>query len=67
MKIWSYFRTKFVASNRDGSCGEVLASTCENIGVTFFKSPSLCERFNFVFGAAAKSGICASYLLRLKK
>lgn len=34
----------YVASNRDGSRGEVLASMCENIGVTFIKSPSLSER-----------------------
>ena len=27
----------YVASNRDGSRGEVLASKCENIGVTFIK------------------------------
>ena len=33
----------YVASNRDGSRGEVLASMCENIGVTFIKSPSLSE------------------------
>ena len=34
----------YVASNRDGSRGEVLASMCENIGVTFIKSPSLSQR-----------------------
>ena len=34
----------YVASNPDGSRGEVLASMCENIGVTFIKSPSLSER-----------------------
>ena len=34
----------YVASNRDGSRGEILASMCENIGVTFIKSPSLSER-----------------------
>ena len=34
----------YKASNRDGSRGEVLASLCENIGVTFMKSPSLSER-----------------------
>ena len=34
----------YVASNCDGSRGEVLASMCENIGVTFIKSPSLSER-----------------------
>ena len=34
----------YVASNRDGSRGEVLASMCENIGVTFIKPPSLSER-----------------------
>ena len=27
----------YVASNRDGSRGEVLASMCENIGVTFWQ------------------------------
>lgn len=32
-----------VASNHDGGGGEVLASMCENIGVTFIKSPSLSE------------------------
>ena len=31
----------YVASSPDG---EVLASMCENIGVTFIKSPSLSER-----------------------
>ena len=34
----------YEASNRDGSPGKVLASMCENIGVTFIKSPSLSER-----------------------
>ena len=34
----------YVASNCDGSRGEVLASLCVNIGVTFIKSPSLSKR-----------------------
>ena len=34
----------YIASNRDGSRGEVLASMSENIGVVFIKSQSLFER-----------------------
>ena len=34
----------YVATNHDGSRGEVLASMRENIGVTFITSPSLSER-----------------------
>ena len=33
-----------IASNRDGSRGEVLASMSENIGVVFIESPRLSER-----------------------
>ena len=33
----------YIASNRKGSCGEVLASISENIGVVVIKSPSLSE------------------------
>ena len=51
----------YIASNRDGSCGEVLASICENIGVIFIKSPSFSERV--CFSSPAKSGICGSYLV----
>ena len=34
----------YVASNCDGSRGEVLASMCESIGVTFIQSPILSAR-----------------------
>ena len=34
----------YIASTRNGSRGEVLASISENTGVVFIKSPSLSER-----------------------
>ena len=34
----------FKASNREGSFGDVLALTCQNIGLTLVNSPSLSER-----------------------
>ena len=49
-------------SNRDGSRGEILASMCENIGVSFVKSPNLSERV--CNPLPEKSTICVSYLLR---
>jgi len=34
-------QNSYIASDRDGSSGEVLVSMSKNIGVVFIKSPSL--------------------------
>ena len=57
----------YVPSNRDGSRGEVLACwpRCARTLVLHLLNLRVCPSA-FVLRAAAKSGICASYLLSLK-
>ena len=54
------------ASNREGSHGDVLASMCENIGVTFMKSPSLSEHVCHPCTRKIRNLHKTSYLLRYK-
>ena len=52
----------YAASNRDGSRGEVLVSMCENISVTFIKSPSLSERVCFPCGRKIRN-LCKLFVV----